>query len=101
MLRVETFYPKQNNRGIHTAGCREMSVKIVIERNAESIVSAGVLKDCDIVRAVQSNLSYMNCIDLVLTKDRCGLRSKALIQQQTHQATRSKLRLSSSTVAAA
>jgi hypothetical protein len=79
----------------------EVGVKIVIERHANPARLPRTLKDLDILRRGQPDLTHMDCLNAALRQQDGGPRRQSLIEQNRDQATRSIPRLSSSTAAAA
>ena len=81
------------------AGQSKMSVKIVVQRDADAGVIPRELQDVGIFRAIHPDLAHMYRVDTTLAQ--CFSRGgcQALIEEQARHATRSVLRRSSSTVA--
>jgi hypothetical protein len=78
-----------------------VGVKVVIERDANPRLPPRDLQNLDILGALQAHLGHVHRVEAFLAEEPSGVRSQSLVEEKAVHATRSMLRLSSSTAAAA
>ena len=83
------------------SGDRKVSVKIVIERDANPTRIPGGLQDLGVPEPQPNRSHSRGCIEAAFCEQDRGARCQSLVEQNLDHAMRSIPRLSSSTIAAA
>ena len=76
-------------------------MKIMVKGDADASIDPCPFQNLNVVSTFHTDIDDMNRLKAVLAKDGCCPWGETLIEQNTLYATRSKLKWSSSTVAAA
>src|SRR5262249_15017890 len=100
-LRAQSFNPEQDHGWTPVASNREVCMEVVIKRHANPIPRSRCVENLHILGFANADLANVDGFDAALTKQYRCTRGQPLVQQNRDHATRSMLRLSSSTAAAA
>ena len=100
-FRIQSLNTKQDYRGASRSGERKMSVKVVSESDTNPICLPRRLENLRVFGLRQSDLTDVDRVNAANPKNRRRTRRESLVEQNRDHATRSMLKLSSSTVAAA
>lgn len=100
-LSVKSLNAQQHPRRASLAGPCQVRVEVVVQGLARPFIVSGRLQNLDVLSFLHPDFGYMNCIHTAPAKNRSRMPSEPLIEQNAFHATRSMLKRSSSTVAAA
>ena len=98
---AKPFHTNEDDRGSCRLRQSEMPVKVVVERNANPVLSARNLQNLLVAGPLHTNLGHMNRVPTCCAQQTSGPRRQPLIEQHPSHATLLVNLISSSTEAAA
>ena len=99
--RAESLDSQENDGGTAISGKCEVSMKVVVQSYTDTILISSDFQNIGVVGFRHSDFHYVNSVEGSFSKERRGTRRKTLVEKDGYHATRSMLRLSSSTLTAA
>jgi hypothetical protein len=100
-FRIEPLHAKEHDGGTPIPGRSQVCVKVMVQSYTDARLVSCELQNLGVFGSMHSDVEDMNGVKPLLTKYGRRTRSEPLVEENSSHATRSVLKCSSSTAAAA